>query len=249
MKKKGAWRMQKRRAGKRQARFIPFILLLGLFLAAGCSGPRYGGVIDWVDFVMTEDSTYTAAWNAVLRDPDSVTDDVVATVKKKLDENVHDSAYRSKPGDAAFLKKGTKLYRVKGFAPEDLVAVRDERQIGGYKLYVSDDYDGLPPEEFKSILRAPPDSVSIYRLNDVEPMRVASSEEGKRLTEMLRQAVYTPDYRPDRQEDDPLYYQVVFDTGEPVLYTFGLTDDGKNILFRESYKAEEGIREYLTSQP
>lgn len=104
---------------------VTVTLLIGLSMLGGCSDWQYRAtVIDWVDFVKTDDGMYRGQWNAVLRDPDTVTQEIVSTVKKKLDENVHNPDYSSKPGDSAFLNKGTKLYRVEGFEPKDVVALR-----------------------------------------------------------------------------------------------------------------------------
>jgi len=201
-------------------------------------------VIDWVDFVKTDDGMYTNVWNGVLRDPDAVTQDVVGKVRKKLDGNVHNSAYRSQSGDAGYLEKDTELYRVEGFAPEDLFAVQSDDDIGGYRLYANDEYDGLPKADFKSIVRAEPSSVSVYLLDEVQPIRVVSDEQGKTLTEMLRQAVYAPDYVSDT-EQEPALYHIVFDTGEPVLYRFHLTDDGDTVIFRSDYQVKDDIRDFL----
>ncbi|WP_172253938.1 hypothetical protein [Saccharibacillus deserti] len=198
---------------------------------------------------MTEDGIYESVWNGVLRDPDTVTDEVIATVRYKLDENVHDSSYRSKPGDAAFLEKGTKLYRVKGFAAEDVLAVRADDQIGGYKLYAREQVERLPEESFQAALRAEPSSVSIYRLGEIQPLRVVSGEAVQPLIRLLQYTTYTPNYRSNVEGKDPTFYKVVFDTGEPVLYTFMLADDGTNVMFREGYQTDDGIRDYLTPLP
>lgn len=239
--------MQTFRSQKHKPRLIVVTLLISLSLLGGCSDWQHRAtVIDWVDFVKTDDGMYMGQWNAVLRDSDTVTQEIVGTVNKKLDENVHNPNYSSKPGDAAFLNKGTKLYRVEGFEPEDVVAVQAEDQIGGYKLYVNEGYDGLPEQEFKAILRAMPSSVSVYTWEDnVQPLRIASGAEGQQLVELLQHSVYTPDYS-SNTEQDPIYYQIVFDTGEPILYIFSLWDDGTNVMFRESYKAEDQIRSFLT---
>jgi len=244
MKKKGAWRMNRRTVQAKSKSLIAIVMLLGLLIAAGCSGPRYGNIIDWIDFVNIGDTAYQGVYNGVLRDPDSVTDEVVGTVGKKLDGNVTDSGYRSRPGDAAFLEKGTKLYRVDGFAPEDLVAVRDEERIGGYRLYAREQYDGLPNEDFDAVLQAKPSSVSIYRWRETEPIRILTGSESETFADYLRQAAYTPEYRSQSQQD-PVYYHFVFDTEEPILYTFGLDDDGEQVRFRTDYRVDDGIRELL----
>ncbi|CAM4180205.1 hypothetical protein [Saccharibacillus endophyticus] len=235
----------KKKTNSKNSSAIALVLLACLTLIVGCADWQHRAtVIDWVDFVKTDDGTYTNVSNGVLRDPDTVTRDVVGEVRKKLDGSVHNPAYRSKPGDAAYLEKGTELYQVDGFAPEDLVAVQSDNDIGGYRLYANDEYDRLPKADFKSIVRAEPSSVSVYAFGEVQPIRVASGEQGKTLTEMLRQAVYTPDY-PSDAEQEPALYQIVFDTGEPILYRFYLTDDGDTVRFRSDYQVKDDIRDFL----
>lgn len=223
---------------------IAIVLLLGVLMTAGCSGPRYGTIIDWIDFVNIGDTTYQSVDNAVLRDPGSVTDEVVGVVGKKLDGNVTDSSYRSRPGDAAFLEKGTELHRVDGLDPADLIAVRDERKIGGYKLYAREHYDGLPAEDFDAVFQAKPSSVSIYRWRESEPLRTLSGDESETLMRYLKDAAYTPNDR-SQSAQDPVYYEMTFDTGERLLQIFRLNDDGEQVRFQEEYRVDDRIQELL----
>ncbi|OWA34048.1 hypothetical protein B9G55_17095 [Saccharibacillus sp. O16] len=236
--------MQRRRVGKRRIGPIPIILLLCLLVTAGCSAPRYGTIIDWIDFVTINDTSYIGLSHGVLRDPNQVTQTVVGEVTQKLDGNITDSAYRSRSGDAAYLEKGTKLYAVTGFAPEELIATPDEQQIGGYKLYVREQSDKLPQEDFDAVLQANPSSVSIYRWGEVKPLQVLTGSESRTFLTYLQQAVHTPEYRANSQQD-PAFYQVVLDTGEPVQVMFRLEDDGEQVRFREEYQVNDEIRKLL----
>ncbi|MEJ8306089.1 hypothetical protein [Saccharibacillus sacchari] len=96
--------MQKRGIRNYFVRYFSFLLLGCLMVtSAGCSNLHTGAsVIDWIDFVKTDDGMYLGLSNGVLRDPDSVTQDVLGTVKKKLDGNVHNSAYVSNPETRLF---------------------------------------------------------------------------------------------------------------------------------------------------
>lgn len=243
MKKKGGLRMNKKIIKTKTTGLIA-ILLLGMLLVAGCTSPRYGNIIDWIDFVNVDDTIYEGVSNGVLRDSGSVTDEVVGVVGKKLDGNVKESSYQSRPGDAAYLEEGTELYRIDGFEPTDLLAVRDEQKIGGYMLYAREQYEGLPDENFKSVLRADPTSVSIHRWREAQPTRTVTGSDSAALIELLRQAVYAPDDLPPSSQE-PKNYEIVFDTGEPVLYTFRLDDDGETVRFRELYRVDEGILDFL----
>ncbi|MEJ8306088.1 hypothetical protein [Saccharibacillus sacchari] len=142
---------------------------------------------------------------------------------------------------------GTELYRVKGFAPENVVAVRADDQIGGYRLYASENVDGLPSEDFKTILRSEPQTVYLYAYNDIEPVRTVSGDEGAALVRLLTNTVYMPNTVSGAVQD-PAYYHVVFDTNEPILYTFWLTDDGTDVMFRNDHKVKNEIREYIVPE-
>ena len=89
-----------------------WIGLLLVFLT-GCSNIGQSVIIDWVDFVKFNDTMYTSNYSKELASAQYL-GKVVSTVNYTLDENVTNTFYQSKNGDAAYLEKGTKIYEVMG---------------------------------------------------------------------------------------------------------------------------------------
>src|SRR5690606_32761572 len=94
------------------------VIFYVLFLA-GCNGgsafpnTNHQTVIDWVDFIHFNDKMYDGLYSVVIADQSHIGEEI-GEVKFKVSENVFDSSYQTKNGDAAFWEKDTKLYAVKG---------------------------------------------------------------------------------------------------------------------------------------
>jgi len=108
-------------------RRILIILILLVILFTGCSqqisplnkATQQKVHIDWVNFVQVNDIHYSDAHNYCGRDLTSADiDQKVSEVKFKVSDNVFDTSYKTKDGDAAFLEKGTPIYSIKGYKPE-----------------------------------------------------------------------------------------------------------------------------------
>src|SRR5579872_4495796 len=117
---------------------VLFFSLCGLIGCGSAAGgfPATNAVIDWVNFVRFGGITYVAVDTRPGR-PLAKSDlgPVFATVKFKLDGNVHDPGYQTKDGDAAFLDAGSKVYTVKGYSPTFRLAAQ---QDNGLTLYEAD---------------------------------------------------------------------------------------------------------------
>ncbi|GGN97639.1 hypothetical protein [Saccharibacillus kuerlensis] len=225
------------------------ILLVCLTSVAGCSSWLSPTTTEWTNFVKLDDTMYMALEDdSVLRDPDMLTNHSVGTVKQKLNNNVEDFDYNTKSGDAGYLEKGTELYRVEGFQPSDVVAVRTDRRIDGIQLYVRQGFDDIPTNDFERILRADPSSVQIHSWSAPQQKEVKGSE-AEELIGLLQNSVYEPIDGVSYSEETR-YYEIAFDTGEPILYTFPLVDEGpgenENIRFRNDYVVDDSIQKFLT---
>jgi len=232
---------EKRRAAVPAA----LVFLLGFVLTA-CSDSSYRVVadIDWPDIVVTPDALYMALDNGVLRDPDIVTEEIAFTVEQKLYEHIEDPDYRAKPGDAAFLDKGTKLYRVNGFDPQDLMAAPSERQIGGYQLYAREGFDALPSQDLDRILQDQPTSIDVYSAGSPDPLRETSGAEAAEFAGLLSSPIR--ETKPGAVAGKtPIDYQIVPDNGESILYAFWLADDGA-VRLKEGWVLDGGIRKFLS---
>jgi hypothetical protein len=102
------------------------LLFLGIIITmmSGCdklqntiSQPKT--IIDWVNFVKLNGITYSADLTYAGRELEkSDLGSAYANVKFKVADNISDSNYMIKDGDAAFLEAGTPVYTVNGYKPE-----------------------------------------------------------------------------------------------------------------------------------
>ena len=94
-------------------------------------GARTAVSIMWMDFVQIGEIHYLSVHPPFAEDAGRVIQESdlgpeFARVRFKVDGNVQEADYRPKDGDAAFLEPGTRLFRVKGYAPTfRLAALRD----------------------------------------------------------------------------------------------------------------------------
>lgn len=108
------------------------LFLIGVLLLASCSGKpaqmlpsSQSSVIDWVDFVNWDDTTYTANYETNEMDKVWKTERVLGEVTYTLDGHAG-ANHTSKNGDAAYLPKGTKLYEIKGYDPAFRILANDK---------------------------------------------------------------------------------------------------------------------------
>jgi hypothetical protein len=217
-------------------RWICAAALVVSLLLGGCSGSdaesiHGNAIIDWIDFVKLNEYTYTGLFEGVIKDPLDVTDEVVGEVKFKVGDVVTNPNYRTKPGDAAFLAIGTKLYRVKGFEPNELIAAAEERQIGGYRLYAEDSFAKTLRMNYKDIPKDRVERVELYRQGEVKAYRTLTGSDQEQFIQLLDSGVDTQDYTPADQDRDPTYYYMVFYTEGPIAYAYSIADDGVNVFF------------------
>ncbi|MGZ6974563.1 MAG: hypothetical protein ACXVJW_07180 [Acidimicrobiia bacterium] len=98
---------------------IVVLLLVGL----GACGSGGEAQIDWVSFVHVRGRTYVQVQGPEPELPRTALGPVVARVRKTLADNVHDPDYRAGDGDASFLRVGTAIHSLAGFAPRFRLAV------------------------------------------------------------------------------------------------------------------------------
>ncbi|MEK3714160.1 hypothetical protein [Paenibacillus sp. FSL R7-0333] len=210
------------------------IVLTVVVLLSGCSkGDRITGSaeIDWVDFVKINGASYSGSWDRVIKNPSQVTTEIVGKVDFKVADVVTNPDYRLKDGDAAFLEMGTPLYRVEGFKANEVIAAMDEASIGGYRIYVENDFSTNVRQSYKDLNKDKIERIELFHLEDVKPYRTLSGSEAKRFVHLLESGKDTPDYTPQNKEKDPEYYKVVFYTDQPFAYAFSLADDGIEVYF------------------
>ena len=211
-----------------------FFLLAGLMLLGGCSNSIFDKmtgtqtIIDWVDFIKWKDKSYDAIYDAVLAD-ESYIGGAVGKVAFKGADNVTNTNYKTKNGDAAFHEKGTEIFAVKG--EPDLLAVKDNEEIGGYRLYYTREtaeykwhFQDVPLEDVKRI-----EFYSIY--NTAEGNKLVSTwkspDDIQEIEQLLASSREQADFSPNTAEKDPDYYQIILFTDRPVAYRYNIQFDGE----------------------
>ncbi|AIQ40653.1 hypothetical protein MKX70_27900 [Paenibacillus sp. FSL R7-0312] len=210
------------------------IVLTAVIVLCGCSGNtriKGGSAIDWVDFLKLNGHSYTGSWENVIKNPAQVTTETIGEVDFKVADVVTNPHYQTKDGDAAFLEKGTKLYRIEGFKTDEVIAAKDETRIGGYRLYVEDDYSNNLQQRYNDVIKHNIERVELYHQDDVKPYKTLTEDETKRFIHLLESGKNTQNHSPQNKNGDPEYYQVVLYTGRPFAFSFSLVDDGVNVFF------------------
>lgn len=144
-------------------------------------------IIDWVDFVKWNDTTYTANNEINTLERDWETAGEVGEVKYMLDGHAGPN-HRSKNGDAAYLKKGTKLFAMKGYDPAF-------RIIADGKVY-----EVSEPEKAETIgdfldIKDKVKRVILQSNQDLSFVREFSEEHAEQLIEELLVMPFEPNLR------------------------------------------------------
>lgn len=231
------------------------LLLAGLFFLSGCSGSVFNtltgsqSVIDWVDFIKWDGKSYEVIYDGILTD-ELYIGNVIGTVKFKVADNVTNTNYKTKNGDAAFLEKGTKIFAVKNH-PE-LLAVKDNKEIGGYRLYFTRDageyswhFKDLPLEEVKRIeFYSPYTNEGNTLLSTWE-----STDDIKHILQLLTTSKEDPGFTPNTTEKDPDSFNIILYTEGPVAYRYNLHFDGETYFWSpwETNILSGDIAQYMTN--
>jgi hypothetical protein len=93
--------------------------------------------IDWVDFVKFNNVLYLSN-NTLKTIPSKLIEKELGETNFNVSANVDSTNYTTKNGDAAFLPKGTKLYKLKNYNTKFMIVAKN---IDGYIVYVTDSND------------------------------------------------------------------------------------------------------------
>jgi len=95
-----------------------------IFILTGCrSINKQQAEIHWVNFIQLDDINYYADYinnGRILEEGDL--NGQYDAIAFKVADNIHDPSYKTQNGDAAFLEKGTPVYKIKGYSPKFRVA-------------------------------------------------------------------------------------------------------------------------------
>lgn len=180
-------------------------------------------IIDWVDFVNINGNQYQSIYTAVIADSEYI-GEKVGEVNFKVSDNVTNPSYRTKDGDAAFWKKGTEIFSVKD--QKGLIAIPDESEINGYRIYSSDDNNFS--YSYKDIDLEAVNKIEIYegdrklQLNNT----LVNEQEIAGMIAVLNDGETNASFNPNTSYGDPTRYQIVLYSDEPIAYNYSLFFDG-----------------------
>ncbi|MUV37679.1 hypothetical protein JNUCC1_01485 [Lentibacillus sp. JNUCC-1] len=205
------------------------------FITAGCDAQQPTEehvIIDWVDFVKLNDVQYEASHTSVITDP-SFVGEKIGDVTFNVDDNISNTRYTIKNGDAAYLEKGTLVYQVNdmpGYA-----AVPDEYEISGYRLYSGGEAgENDMPQHFSDLTAESVKKIEVYMIEGKPKLvNTLSEEAGVSKFMSLLDSGESGSYTPDTSSGDPDRFALVFDYGEPIAYTSTIFYDGVKWYWHE----------------
>ncbi|ETP67172.1 hypothetical protein G159_18685 [Planococcus glaciei CHR43] len=184
-------------------------------------------VIDWVDFVQFEGKHYTAVDTAVLSEKNGF-GRKVGEVGFKVADNINSTNYQVKNGDAAFWEKGTALYEVKKMP--DFLAVKDEQEVNGYRLYLAEEAEEDFPHHFKDVELDRVKAVEFYTgEQNPELLNRITKRELEQFKELLAEDVVPKAQNANRP--DPELYRMILYTDEPFAHAFYLYNENGQWLW------------------
>ncbi|WP_108672339.1 hypothetical protein [Peribacillus acanthi] len=208
------------------------MILVLLLVLTGCRSTPFSGhsVIDWVDFIKWDGIKYNGIYSGVLAD-ESFLGEKLGKVKFKVADNVTNSSYKIRNGDAAFHEKGTEIYKIKGY-PE-LIAVKSDREINGYAVYFAIDESEFK-WHFKDMPKEYVHKIQIYKFNPNGNKLVSEwteKEDVVHFLQLLQRSEPNSTFQPNTEKGDPILYEMIFYTEEPVAYKYILQFDGESYFW------------------
>ncbi|ARJ38034.1 hypothetical protein SporoP8_03465 [Sporosarcina ureae] len=163
---------------------LPIVLLL---TACSFNPSPQNTIIDWVDFVKWNDTTYEANYEINKLNKDSETAGEIGEVKYILDGHAGTN-HQTKNGDAAYLQKGTKLFAMKGYDPAF-------RIIADGKVYEATESDKAETVGDFLDIEGKVQRVILQSEQDLSFIGEFTDEHAEQLVEELLVMPYEPDRR------------------------------------------------------
>ncbi|MEH7306075.1 hypothetical protein [Neobacillus drentensis] len=209
-----------------------FIVILTIL--SGCQTIGQRTVIDWVDFIKWDNKMYEGIYTGIMADHKFI-EKKLGEVKFKVADHVSDLEYKIKNGDAAFHEKGTNIYTIKG--EPNLLAVKTSEAINGYNLYYSRDEEKFH-WQFQDMHLEKVNRVEIYQDNTTGGTKrikeLKNLEQISQFLQIVKTSKASPNFQPNMDNGDPVVYEMVLYTGDPVAYKFSFQFDGHSYFWYPS---------------
>lgn len=202
-----------------------FVLVVALLLLGGCGAVQMPGTqveIDWVDFVHINDEQYTSMGSDVIAGLEWIGAEL-GEVAFNVADNVKDSSYRTKNGDAAFWDVGTPIFEV--IDSPGFIAVPDEAEVHGYRIYRADTARDAHPIHYRDMDFADVGKVEFHEGYTRPALRntLTEREEIERLLALLDGSQVNSMFSPTGEEQ---FYSMIFYSEGPLAQSIQLMYDG-----------------------
>lgn len=219
-------------------------LFIFLLIATGCSGPssinptKATTIIDWVDFIKFAGKEYNGIDTGVISNPKKVKEEI-GRVKFKVANTITDPSYHTKDGDAAFWKKGTKIYAIEGYPNNEVIAVENENEINGYSLYfVRKETNDNNVWHYKNLLKGKVKKIELYSVDNRGKKtlinKIIDVSEIQRLFTILDKGDSQSNFSPNTGNCSFKTFSMVFYTDESIAQIYNLFFDGTHYYWNPS---------------
>lgn len=182
-------------------------------------------IIDWVDFLKIDGIQYESIQSGVMTSSDDI-GEVVGEITYKVSGNVTNPYYNIQNGDAAFWEPGTKVYGIKG--AEGLVAVEDQHEVNGYRIYASETGTEQYEWHFLDIDKTAINKVEIYEGYDDSNVinTITDEQEINEFLNILNEGEERPLFTPNTIQGDPTIFEMIFYHDHVFAYKYTMLFDG-----------------------
>lgn len=210
-------------------KWMCILVLAVISLTAACSQEGTKSVIDWVDFLKIGDKRYIGVYEAVLTNESYLGEEEIGEVKFTVGDVVTKTDYKIKNGDAAYLPMGTKIKAIKGIPSEDVVTVRDENAVNGYKIYINEEKQNDYARSFDEVVKKEIEYIEI--IHDDNVVNQLENQQKTEFMGLLSGGLNMESFTPDQTLGDPMIYSILMYTDGPFAYQYHIYDDHKQIYF------------------
>lgn len=181
--------------------------------------------IDWVDFIRMNGKDHYRIRHGFLTNPQDA-HNIVGEVLFKLSDVVTSTDYEIKDSDAAYLDVGTKLYSILELPKDSYIAVKDNSEINGYRIYYSSDMDYS--WHYKDVPKDRISKIEVYEYGTTTPKlkRILSAkEEVEEFIDILDKGIIDNDFMPKMSGEDHQRVRIAIYTDDKIGYDYVISYD------------------------
>lgn len=236
--------------------YVCFVILL-LFVS-GCKAIGTKGIfgnnvlIDWADVLNINGIHFVAAHEQVITD-DRIIDKEIGKIKFNISEGGVGADYKSKDGDATFLKIGTKVYSLKGYEKSEYVAAQNNGRWVLYRAMTQDKSSGEQPtgngiiaESYNAV------ALVVEKLGSEQAIRIEDGDKIKTVVEGIKSGKITVEDVNYPQDNLYSFYFVIPDNNGigQIVYKYYLKFQDINLdgyvrRFNDTFKVDGSVSKII----